>query len=616
VIIRKYILLYISFLLITVKWIISYYFFPDPIDLRIIFDSVTDGKYYFPLIKYLSNLNLNISFDPEIENLNIIPIPFTSLVFHSLFFNILGFYSFIFLEFVALTILITLFYNINRFIFSRKISLFLSILLLASPIIIKHSFLYEIQYLKVFSSNLFNFRVPRPMISNLFLFSFIYLIIKMNLSKFYKKKNFISLGIILGLSLSSFYYHFFLQFLAIFILLIIKFKKNIFNEIIIKFKYYFLTIISFLITTTPFLINLYFHETDFTSRQCVFNLELNNKITLIKFYLNQYSELKFFILLTSITIITIIINLYNLKNKNFLNIFYLLFISSVLNPIFFILISSKACVFYHFNNLIIIMSLIYFIFLLQIIFRFLLEKKILNKVFNYLTLILIIFYCYNFYYSASKNFNDHDYNNLRKEFKIVTNSIKKIDKLNNISILTFENDFMIWAIINDVKYLNLINGLFSPKKDFMIEEDIYSSFKILNLKDKNFEKFLRNDNEKSDWRYLNSNISKFFFYKYQANSMITFKKSLDFELDELEYINKSSPILQQQSIIPKFEMERLKNEFTKFNKKTLDPNFIILSKNDNFYNIDELNLQNFCLLFNGKEFVLYKNKLKYECKVN
>ena len=150
---KKHILIYISILLISVKWIISFYFFLEPIDVKIIFESVTDGKYYFPLIKYLSNFNLNLSFDPEITNLNIIPIPFAGLIVHSLLLNLFGFYTFIIIEFLAVTILLALFYNIFRFLFSKKISLFLSLLLFVSPIIIKHSFLYEVQYLKIFSSN-------------------------------------------------------------------------------------------------------------------------------------------------------------------------------------------------------------------------------------------------------------------------------------------------------------------------------------------------------------------------------------------------------------------------------------------------------------------------------
>ena len=57
---------------------------------------------------------------------------------------------------------------------------------------------------------------------------------------------------------------------------------------------------------------------------------------------------------------------------------------------------------------------------------------------------------------------------------------------------TFNTDFMIWAIMNDVKYLSLINGLFSSKTDIMIEEDIFSAFKLLNLSNENFDKLLFN----------------------------------------------------------------------------------------------------------------------------
>ena len=79
--------------------------------------------------------------------------------------------------FLSLTVFILLLYRINRFIFSKKISLFYSLLILCTPTLINFSFLSEIQFLKIFGDNLYNFRVPRPMISNLFLLSFIYLIL-------------------------------------------------------------------------------------------------------------------------------------------------------------------------------------------------------------------------------------------------------------------------------------------------------------------------------------------------------------------------------------------------------------------------------------------------------
>jgi len=602
---KKFHLVYISFFLITAKWISSYYFFNESIDVKIIFESVTDGKYYYPLIKYLSDFNFSNSFDPKINNLNIIPIPFSSLFLHALFLKFLNFYSFIFLEFLSLTIFLILLYKINRLIFSKKIALFFSIILLSSPIIIDLLSLSEFQILKIFQNNFYNFRVPRPMISNIFLFGFIYLLLKMIIKKFYTIKNFSLMGIILGLSLSSFYYYFFLQILSLIFLIIIKFKFNILNEIKFNFKYYLIFIITLIVTTLPFLVNLYFHEEIFTKRQCVFKLNYEYKLTLIKFYLNQFFEFKFLFVFGLISLSFMLINFSKLKIKYmiFNNVFYLIFISSIINPLFFIIISPKACVFYHFNNLIIITSLLYLFYLVSILLN---EYFIntLNKISIFFCIILMIIFSYTFYEENNKKVSNQTYKDQRYDFNKIIQKIKSKKKINNTSILTFETDFMIWAIMSDVKYLTLINGLFTSKTDLMIEKDIYTAFKILNLDKENFEKFLRNDNDKSNWRYLNKNIQKFFFYKYQANSMVTFENTYDFSKEELIYINNSSPLLQQQSIIPKFEIKRLLNEYDNFNEEYDYPNYIILSKNSNFYKLDEIKIYNYCKKFDGKIFLL------------
>ena len=68
-------------------------------------------------------------------------------------------------------------------------------------------------------------------------------------------------------------------------------------------------------------------------------------------------------------------------------------------------------------------------------------------------------------------------------------------------------------------------------------------------------------NEKNGWRFINNNIGKTFYMKYQANKLQTFDNSKDFLLEELKYISKSSPLNSQQLIIPKYEVERLLNKF-------------------------------------------------------
>ena len=173
------------------------------------------------------------------------------------------------------------------------------------------------------------------MVSNLFLLSFVYLILKTFIKNSYTVKNFLLIGLVLGLSLSSFYYYFVLESLVLISIIILKYKFNFVKNILFRFKYYLYLISSFLITSLPFLINLYFHEKDFTNRQCVYNLTLENKEILLKFYLKQFTEIGFVILFFGVVFSSIWLNIKNNKNKKFISLFCILFISSVLKPFIF-----------------------------------------------------------------------------------------------------------------------------------------------------------------------------------------------------------------------------------------------------------------------------------------
>ena len=92
--------------------------------------------------------------------------------------------------------------------------------------------------------------------------------------------------------------------------------------------------------------------------------------------------------------------------------------------------------------------------------------------------------------------------------------------------MTFDNRFMVWAVLNDIKFLNLTNFIMTPKKDVMIEDDLIKSFKFLNLDSNDFSQFIKN--KKSSWRYVNYDLSTFFLYKYMANPIKTFNNSKNF----------------------------------------------------------------------------------------
>ena len=71
-----YLFLLISLCLFLPKWILSYYFYSETTSVKVIFESITDGFHYFPLVKYLAIFEFNNSFNPSIENLDNVMLPF------------------------------------------------------------------------------------------------------------------------------------------------------------------------------------------------------------------------------------------------------------------------------------------------------------------------------------------------------------------------------------------------------------------------------------------------------------------------------------------------------------------------------------------------------------
>ena len=121
-----------------------------------------------------------------------------------------------------------IFYQIFNLFFSNNLSTIFSILIFCSPFLISQTFLSNFQYLKIFEDNFYNLRVPRPMISNLFFFSFILVILKIDQKNIYKYSNFLLIGLILGLTLSSVYYYFLTQVIFLIIFLHFNLKNNLF----------------------------------------------------------------------------------------------------------------------------------------------------------------------------------------------------------------------------------------------------------------------------------------------------------------------------------------------------------------------------------------------------
>ena len=609
-----------AFILFAGKWACSLYFFDENISVKLLFDTRSDGYMYYPYIKALADFNFNNSFDIGVNNLKNISLPFYAILIHSIFLNIFGDWSFLILEFTCIFLFLLIFYFIFlKFEFSKIVSIALSVLLFTIPSLMTLFNLDQIPYINNLN-NLYGLRFPRPLVSNLFFYYFIILLINISQKKIFKNKDYVILGAILIFSFTSCYYFFVIKVVSFCLFLLCRYKFHLYAHIKDKIKYYLITIITFIILSLPFLINLYFSEPDYAERVCVIDLTLNRKTLLIKHLFFQLTNIKFL----SIIGLTSVLTYFNNKNKVFnykiINISFIIFLSSIIAPFIFIAFSPKSCLVYHFNNLIILCGFLYLFFIFFNFFVFYFKEKSKNKGLGYLIILIItLIGLYNFenYTHYKSNYLDTSYKERRNNFNFITKEINKLKSENeNLSILTFDKELMVWGIMNGIQNIIPLSGQIVPKTHEMIENDLISSFKFLNLNSDDFNKFF--ENEKRGWRYLNNQTQLFFWFRYTANSLKTYNETRNFKTDELNFILNTSPLHVQSLALPIDEFERLTSKFTSHNSdKFLEPDIIFLNINNPILNKSSISKNKYCVVKKEKKISFYISKKKFaDCKVN
>ena len=287
-------------------------------------------------------------------------------------------------------------------------------------------------------------------------------------------------------------------------------------------------------------------------------------------------------------------------------------LSSIISPFLFTLISPKSGLIYHFNNNIILVG---FIHLLLIFFLKVLNKIKINNFLIYSLVSIIIFIniidniiSNNRYFALKKN------NKEIIEFVQISKNIKKDFLKDNLdlNILTFDPNFMIWGITENIRYFKILNYVWVPKKFNQLEDDLFQAFKFLNLNNDDLNQFL--ENKFYGWRYFNKNIGEIFGYRYQSNILtVNFKKQI-FTNEVKEFIMKSSPRLNQQIVIDEKEKMRL---ITKFNSSSLNefynPDIVIINNNKKFLKNYKIDDYNYCVKFKGKHYTLHYLKSNKKC---
>ena len=598
-------ILIFSTLICIAKWYV-FVFSESNLETKILFNYIADSKYWIPYIKFISEFTLNYSYDPEIKNLDNLPIPIGSLFIYSFFYKVFGLYSLIVVEFIAIFLFLLIFFKIFKNFCGENISLLFSIFLISLPGIFEY-INFDLWRIKNILSNLYSLRIHRPVFSNIFFFGCIYFLIREIQEKKINERNILILSFLMGLLFSSFYYFFMIIFFSLFFVLLQKINFKIYN-----IKNYFPLILKssliFILTSLPFILNLYFHENDVSKGAGLISLNIEKKILILKYFLFSFAKIEFLLVFFTISLITFLFRK-NINHKIIL-LFYIIFVSSVFSPIIFITISPSSGLIYHFNNNILLCAFLYSFILICIFIKDMLSNKLL---FFSLTLFL----SFNIYHNYSSSINNQkflDKDNKIKEFNIIQNDLKKDfkNKFNKISLLTFDTNFMIWAILNDFKFLNIINHMWTPKKYEMMEEDLVKNLKFLNLREEDFEIFLKNNFQ--GWRYFNINFGELFGYRYQANSLVT-RKNDEFENDGMnDFIKSSPPSLNQQIAITKKEKERLINIFNKSeNYNYRKPEIIIINLDRAFLKNFYINKNVYCLKFEGSFYYMYYLKSEVKC---
>ena len=566
----------ISLLLFLIKW----FFFFDTnfnidISTKLIYE-MSDWQ-YFTLISNLSELNFNPSYNPELLNLKLLPLPIYSIFYHAVFFNFFNIYGFIIIEFFIIYIF---FYILTNFFIKLNIdkieAIFLTLFLFCLPDIIFYFQLNKIEYFGALTE-LYNLRIPRPSITHLYLFIFFSLLISNQKKIEFKIKKLLLIGMLFAMMFGSFYYNLVISgttFLLYYVYISYKSDQKILKYV----KDFLIVLFCFIFFSVPLIIILLNSEPDYLIRVGLINLDYEKKKLLLEHFVKKLQDIKFIICFILITILNFFLKIQKKYNIEGLNLLYLIFLSSFLGPIIFIVISPTISEAYHFTNMI-----VYLTFFVLMIYLFLTAQVIFNIFFwfKYLFRFLIIFLL-SLYSLSNYTLSKDNHSVVEKSHHDqIIKFIKKLNIHEGGSILTLDTRLQTSLILNNYKNLVFVSGINVPLNDETIENKIINIFKFLKLDENDFNDFIKN--KKNGWRFINDNIAEIFYMKYQANTLQTYNGSLNFSDEEKNYISKSSPIHSQQLIIPIFEIERLMKKYANFlNFEKINPELIVINNKKKF----------------------------------
>tara|TARA_B100001741_G_C16546631_1_gene597089 strand:+ start:90 stop:1934 length:1845 start_codon:yes stop_codon:yes gene_type:complete len=582
------------------KLIISAIYFDNSILVNTIFNIESTG--YFSIVISFSDFIFNPSYLDEYKETNLITFPIYGFFLHALFYKLFGIYSFFILELIFHFIFLVIFLKVVEKIFKDEnfslyfcffIFLFISLL----EVILSYESISYLRHLFNLLDEEFGTRFPRPLFTGIIYFYFFYTLytFRENLKKF-DLKYFILLFFMLAIFLNSFFYYFF-NFSILLIFLIFKYlDTGILNFLLKNKKKILLILLSFIIFSLPFLIQLYFGEDDYSKRIGVIEINLDQKLYLLKYYFINLLRFESIFLILTAVIIHLYLNkkFYNYRHQvSNLNIFFYFLMISVISPPIFFIISPKIVSIYHFLD--ILLSIIIFYLMLSLSFiifqKFDLKEKFKGKEFIKLIVIFLIFILNIHFANINTNENKLEINEIIKVQKFLKNN-----NLTNSNIKLFSNDkdIMFLWLLNKNTQLSLSWGFVNSLKNKEIEYILINNLKGFGVLETEFKSMISLGESKirESWHML------LFCYMYVANSLHTFSDIDNFTDNVKDKIKKTSPFRAQSQVVPEDEKKRLVKLFNKIDlNNELYPEIVVLNRLGNAFNNIEFRNKNYDLVY-------------------
>ena len=601
-------ILLISSFLILVKYLVSYFYvFNEDLLLKIL--RLEDVEYLF-IVESLSRMDFKTDWSIIYKAENIIGFPIFSIIWHSIFFIFFKYYSIIILGVIFLFILYLLIFKILRNLnFDKKKSFFILISLVTIIQVLKYfGYIYEINLFYVVQQPLFEFvgsRFPRPLITSIYLFLSIFCLQKISCKKNLEetKKYLFLLCLSLALLINSFFYLFLVVSILSFFILLVNFRYNVIS-FIKKNTYSFIQLLSIIIIGFfVIVVQNSFSESDYSYRIGLYNINFENKLYLINYFFLKLFQPEIIILLfLSIIFKFFILKKFTALNNNY-NVLFYFFVSSILAPFIFILLSNKMISLYHFWTIVKFSGFL-FVYLSIFVLFFNKFNKINLGIYNFsLIIVLLIFNVLNAI-NLEKNINHEKIYDLSK----LRGYLVKNNFLNsNINLYT--NDYEVKHIWLDLdnKYLTTIDGFSSSQSDDQLEETVLNILKLFNIQNDKLIKML-SDIEK-DGSKRNNFSAEYFNYRYSVNTLRHYKPLVnEYTNNEIKIIKGISPLVSYYTIIPKSEKLRILDKYKKINiSKLIYPDMIILKKNDLFKT--DLIIGEYEKIYFNKTYTILKKKI-------